>query len=205
MVGLHSRVAIQLEEYRQLYALALYRLEVLDQRIPLACAALGAMLASVIALPAELQWAMLLGSPLSLRWLVRTTITHACSFEDALRRIEELERSVNRQCGHRLLGFQSRHPSRRIRVGGRTGYETVRAVTASSLFLMVAAGLWTSCRSIDSGTLVALTGYFVVISTGAFLDYLRYTRYRYLPAHLKGTDMPLVKDSKLPVEPRGRT
>lgn len=181
MVELPSRVAIQLEEYRQLYALALYRLEALDQRIPLACAALGAMLASVIALPAELQWAVLLGSPLSLRWLVRTTINHACSFEDALRRIEELERSVNRQCGHRLLCFQSRHPSRRIRVGGRTGYETVRAVTASSLFLIVTAGLWISCRPLNSGTLVATIAYLACISTGVFLDCRRYATYRYHP------------------------
>ncbi|MFN0012177.1 MAG: hypothetical protein ACKVS8_11105 [Phycisphaerales bacterium] len=134
----------QLEEYRQVYALAQFRLNALDQRVPIAGATLSAMLGTVALLPASLQLALLVGLPLSLVWLVRTTINHARSLEDALRRIEEIERSVNRRLGEELLCFQSSHPSRGVRIGGRTGAETTEAVLAASAVLLGAClhGLW---------------------------------------------------------------
>lgn len=141
-------VPILLEEYRQLYALALFRLNVLDQRVPVIGATLTGVLASIAVLPAAVQPLLLIGLPISLIWFARTTINHARSFEDVLRRIDEIERAVNSRARAELLQFQSRHPSRGISVGGRTGTETVEAVLGASALILggclhLAEGTWT--------------------------------------------------------------
>jgi len=129
-------VSILLEEYRQLYGLALYRLNALDQRIPVASAILTTVLGCIVLLPPPLQIALLFGLPLSLLWLSATTFNHARSFEDALRRIEEIEHAVNEYAGVVLLQFQSCHPSRGTLVGGRTGKQTADAVLGTSVVLI---------------------------------------------------------------------
>jgi hypothetical protein len=79
-------VTATLEEYRQVYPWALFRLTALEQRIPVAGATLTAMLGTVGVLPMPVQIALLVGQPFSLLWLVRTTVNHVRSFEDAIRR-----------------------------------------------------------------------------------------------------------------------
>ncbi|MCC6284639.1 MAG: hypothetical protein IT439_04950 [Phycisphaerales bacterium] len=130
-----DRTLILLEEYRQVYALAIARLNALDQRLPITLGVLTAMLGSIGALPEEVRVVLLTALPLTLVWVVRTTINHARSLEDALRRIEEIERLVAIRTGEKLLAFQSSHPSRGRSVGGRTGIETIEAALAASAIL----------------------------------------------------------------------
>lgn len=122
-----------LAEYHAVYGLAQYRLNALDRRIPLIGGLLTAFLGSVPVLPEPTQLLALIAVPISLIWLVRTTINHARSFEDALRRIEHQEHLINNRLGVDVMGFQRSHPSKGSTVGGRTGRESVIAV-------MIAAG-----------------------------------------------------------------
>lgn len=125
-----------MEEYRCMYGLALFRLEALDRRVPVAGATLAAFIGSVTALPLQSRELVLIGAPVATVWLLRVTINHARSFEDALRRIEVVERRVNAAVGADVLGFQTQHPSRRRAVGGRTGRETVDAVLAAGVLMI---------------------------------------------------------------------
>ena len=128
------------EEYRALYGLVVLRMTALDRRVPVTAGALVAAVATVGAFPYASQVLVLFSLPIALVWFVRTTVNHARSFEDVLRRIEEIEGAVNAVVGGRVMRFQSSHPSRGRRVGGRTGTETVSAVVATSLLLLMAAG-----------------------------------------------------------------
>lgn len=132
----NSQLRLLLEEYRCLYGLALFRLEALDRRVPVAGATLAAFIGSVTAMPLPSRELVLAGVPLATIWLLRVTINHARSFEDALRRIESVERRANSAVGADVLGFQSHHPSRRRAVGGRTGRETVDAVLVAGLSMV---------------------------------------------------------------------
>jgi hypothetical protein len=128
------------EEYRALYGLVVFRMTALDRRAPVTAGALLTAVAALDAFPAGSQYLILLSLPVALLWFVRTTVNHARSFEDVLRRIEEIEKAVNAIVGDRVMRFQSTHPSRGRRTGGRTGQESVAAVIATSLVLLAAAG-----------------------------------------------------------------
>ena len=138
-----TRIPIQviLAEYQAVYRLAEFRLGALDRRIPLIVGVLTGFLSAVPVLPGVSQVLGLLAIPVSLIWLVRTTITHAQSFEDALRAIEAIEVRINNELGDQALSFQSTHPSRGSSVGGRTGSETVSALVAFSS-LLLGMSLW---------------------------------------------------------------
>jgi hypothetical protein len=131
-------VNVLLEEYRALYGLAALRIGALDGRATVAAAALATFLGGFAALGAAGQLSLLIGLPLGVVWFLRTTLTHATAFEDAIRRIEEIEQRVNALAGQELLGFQTHHPSRGKAVGGRTGTQTVLAVVVTSLMLLAA-------------------------------------------------------------------
>lgn len=174
-----QRLDILLEEYRALYALAAFRMSALDRRVPLAATALIAVLVGAMSLPADAQVIVLLALPLGAVWSVATAITHARSFEDALRRIEEIESRVNTLAGEELLVFQSRHPSRATTVGGRTGRDIIRAVAAASL-LTTAACAWAGATleqpaSVRTGLAVYASAMLIVIA----LLPRRFRRYRY--------------------------
>ncbi|MFO0834628.1 MAG: hypothetical protein U0638_06635 [Phycisphaerales bacterium] len=177
-----QRVTILLEEYRQVYGLALFRLNALDQRVPIIVGTLTAMLGSIGALPHEVQVVLLVALPLTLLWVIRTTINHARSFEDALRRIEEIEQTVSIRTGERLLRFQSSHPSRGKYVGGRTGTETIEAVIAASAILQGGC-LYLSVTLLGlTGTWhIAFAGYVAVLSASQIGMRWWMRRYRYQP------------------------
>lgn len=142
-----TSIEVLLAEYRSMYQLAEFRMASLDRRVPAAGATIVAFLGVLPLMPEQSQWTLLLVVPASLIWFVRTTINHARSFEDALRRIEWIEKKINALSEQELLGFQSNHPSRGRAVGGRTGVETVGAVlTASGLVLL-------SCLTMTSNAL----------------------------------------------------
>jgi YD repeat-containing protein len=114
------------------------RISALDGRATVAAAALATFLGGFAALGAAGQLSLLIGLPLGVVWFLRTTLTHAIAFEDAIRRIEEIEQRVNALAGQELLGFQTHHPSRGKAVGGRTGTQTILAVVVTSLMLLAA-------------------------------------------------------------------
>lgn len=135
--GVEQSIQIILEEYRALYGLLQYRLASIERRVPAAGIALAATLGGILLLPPAAQIVILVGLPITLYWFVWTTVTHAQSFEDLVRRIEEIEKAVNDLTGEQLLLFQSSHPSRR-RSGGRTGARSVAAVTVGCGAVLVA-------------------------------------------------------------------
>lgn len=131
-----TRIQILLEEYRALYGLLTFRLTAMDRRLPAAGGALATLLGATTAMPDQTQLAFLLGLPVALLWLVLSTVQHARSKEDHLRRIDEIESTVNAIVGEELLVFQSRHPNDRRYPGGRTGFVAVLAVLSVALIML---------------------------------------------------------------------
>lgn len=171
-----------MEEYRQLYSLALYRLQVLDQRIPLATAALTAVLGSVVVVPEVLQLGLLVALPIASALLYLSTVNHVRSLEDVLSRIAEIELDVNQICGTPILRFQNTHPSRGI-VGARTGRVTADLVLIVSLMLSAGAiGMAEHFFHLSPGTRIAQAA--LVVALGAFSLYERnrLQKYRYWPS-----------------------
>jgi hypothetical protein len=175
-----ERMTVLLAEYASLHQLAAFRLEALDRRVPLGVGTLGAFLAAAAALPLASREALLVAVPLATVWLVRTTLAHARSFEDAITRIGELERSVNLECGASLLSFQSEHPSRDSDVGGRTGSETVRTAMCSS-FALLAGSAWTAPQLVvwHPATLIGYWCYLVGLGVLLTATVLRFRAYRW--------------------------
>src|SRR5689334_13420498 len=100
------------EEYRALYSLVTFRMGALDRRLPVTAGSLTAVLSGLDVVSPDSQLILLVAVPLALVWFVRATVNHARSFEDVLRRIEQIERTINSLVGRPVLRFQSRHPSR---------------------------------------------------------------------------------------------
>ncbi len=161
-VSRHARIEIVLREYDNLYELVTFRMTSLDRRAPIGAATLVAFLGAVAVLPPATQHVFLIAVPLALIWFLRTSINHARSFEDVLSRLAEIERFVNEQAGVELLAFQSRHPSRRTAVGGRTGRETILSVYTICLVLLAASGYlayhWSSQHILTVQSYWALLG-----------------------------------------------
>jgi hypothetical protein len=135
---MEARIQVLLEEYRALYRLLTFRLGAIDRRLPVAGGTLGALLGATTAMPPDTKLAFLLGLPVALLWLLLSTVQHARSKEDHLRRIDEIERLVNRLAGEELLVFQSRHPNKQGTTAGRCGFGAVLSVL-STCSLMLAA------------------------------------------------------------------
>jgi len=165
-----------------MYGLVQFRMSSLDRRAPIAGATLTATLASAAAIPEEALMIVFLGLPLALVWLLRTTINHARSFEDVLRRIEHIEREVNDLVGQETICFQSRHPSRGEQVGGRTGCETIGAVLVTVVTLLAGCALMFAQR-IDAPWQgwFAYCGFLLVVLGYVAMLVIRLNRYRYKP------------------------
>ncbi len=165
-----------------MYALVLYRLNALDQRVPIVTAALTGVLGCVVVLPTTLQLGLLFGLPLSLVWLVRTTVNHARSLEDALRLIEHVECEVNANARRQVMSFQSTHPSRGIMVGGRTGEETVQSVIVISAMLL-AGCVWLASEMLrmPAGHLTIYAVYICFVTLGMIRSHRELRFYRYQP------------------------
>lgn len=108
-----AQIRVLAEQYRAPYSLLIFHLGAVDRRLPVAGGTLGAVLGATTAMPADTRLAFLLGLPVALLWLLLSTVQHARSKEDHLRRVDEIERLVNRLAGEELLVFQSRHPDKR--------------------------------------------------------------------------------------------
>lgn len=179
-LGLRDRLDALLAEYHALYTLAQFRMAALDRRVPAAGAALLAFVGAIPSLSGPAQHVLLVAVPASLIWLLRTTINHARSFEDAIRRIEEVERAVNGLAGDRLMCFQSTHPSRGRAVGGRTGAETVLAVILSAVLLIGACGYLAGVSSSANPSQCIIYFTFLVSVAAVILREVRgWRRYRY--------------------------
>lgn len=137
-VTIETRIQILFEEYRALYSLLTFRLTAMDRRLPAIGGTLAGILCSIPAMPDETRLAFLLGLPIAVLWLFLTTVQHARSKEDHLRRIDEIERHVNKLAGEVLLVFQSHHPNKARHPGGRTGFGSVLALLSICLLMIVA-------------------------------------------------------------------
>lgn len=135
-VPLEERIKVLLDEYRALNQLLIFRLTTLERRVPTLGGALGVILGSIPVLPPEPQAISLVGLPATTAWFLLTTVSHARAKEDLLRRIDEIERSVNGIVGEELLAFQSRHPGRFASVSGRGGVTAILAVFSACLLLL---------------------------------------------------------------------
>lgn len=174
------QIEVLLEEYRQLYALVLFRLSALDQRVPLAGFALIAAVAGIGTLGSSVQITLLIAVPLSLLWWYQVAAQHALSFTDALRRIAEIEQQVNGLAGTALLEFQSSHPGR-AQVGGRTGQRTVQAVLAGSAVVLAACLLLGADAFRGSPWLTAYDAFLAGTAAALVIQARSFVRYRYAP------------------------
>lgn len=181
-----ERIDVMMEEYRALYGLANLRMSALDQRAMLAWGMLLAFWGGFEALGELGQAVLLVGVPILVVLLVRTTINHARSFEDVLRRIEEIERHVNRLAGEPLLQFQSRHPSRGRAIGGRTGRESIRSMMWTGTLLIVSCG-WAGFSTLRASVEVdvAVLGVQLACLLMVGVAGWRVRRYRYRKADLE--------------------
>lgn len=174
-----DRVEILLEEYRAVYALVSLRLSSLERRAALAAATLAAMLTSFAGIDADGQRALIVGLPLAMLWLVRTTVTHCQGFEDAVRHIELIEGRINGITGETLLSFQMQHPSRQ-RSGGRTGRESVLAVSLTTLLTLGGCEFlaWRH-RLFDPPMDLVYASYVAIFLVAAAYSVFQFFRYRY--------------------------
>lgn len=127
---------ILMSEHQSLYSLYQVRLNAVERRLPIAAVIITVLFGTLVAIPQDIKALYLFGIPIALIYLMKTTKTHAQSFEDLLRRIEEIEKKVNELAGEQLLNFQSKHPSREITVGGRFGLQSVNSVLILSLLVL---------------------------------------------------------------------
>lgn len=185
-----TKVDVLLAEYDKMYELASFRLNALDRRVPLGAGALAAFLGSVSVLPNPAKLCLMVGLPLAVVWLVRSTVNHASSFEDALTRIAEIELRVNELVGEDVLRFQSRHPSRGRNTGGRTSTVSVRAVlTAAHVLLVGCCYAVVSSGVTERGLLLVYLAYIATIGAWATWTAVRLRLYRYEPRFLAGQDI----------------
>lgn len=174
-----DRIQVLLEEYRALYDLLRFRLEAMDQRLPLVGGVFVAVLGSLPSMPPEAERILLLALPAGVVWLGLMTIAHARSKEDIKRRIDEVELRVNDIAGEELMTFQSGHPDRFKHVGGRTGMSAVYAIVTVCLAMLAAcAYLFGRAAGPTAATMIYAA---FVASVALFLLYSAWNlrRYRY--------------------------
>ncbi len=178
--SLELRIQILLEEYRALYSLLTFRLTAMDRRLPAIGGTLAAILGSTTAMPDQTRLAFLLGLPIALLWLFLSTVQHACSKEDHLRRIDEIEQHVNRLAGEELLVFQSQHPNKG-HPSGRTGSATVLAVLSVCLIMLGASMRMAQVPHplLTAPEMAAYAGYVSGCALLMLVNAIRLNRYRY--------------------------
>lgn len=182
-----ERIDILLEEYRSLYGLAQLRIVALDRRSSVAVAAFATFLGTFSGASADAQLALMLGLQPGIVWFVRTTRSHAHAFEDAIRRIDQIERTVNDLAGTPLLGFQSSHPSRGRAVGGRTGAEAMLAVMIAALLILAASAAFALERwDLLTHSFWWIEGYTAATALYVVRCYWSYSRYRYTRSTVVG-------------------
>lgn len=187
----HEKTQLLMQEYQALYALVSFRNSSMERRVPIAGATLAAFLGAATVLPVEARLIYLVGLPIALLFFLRTTINHARSVEDALRRIDEIEHIVNARAGEELLTFQSTHPSRHRAVGGRTGRESVRAVFVTCVLMLVAGVFLFHQTATLRSPAPLLYDAFVAIAALLLVYYmLELRRYRY---RKQPSDVPRIR------------
>jgi len=134
---LAMRVRLLIEEYRAVNQLLLFRLQAMEQRLPLTAAGIGALLLATAALPRVSQIILLIGVPFAVLFWVRSVFFHALSKEDAKARIREIEYEVGELCGCPVLRFQSEHPSATGPVGGRTATQAIYLTLVVGVMVLV--------------------------------------------------------------------
>lgn len=175
-----EKVELLMREYQALYALVTFRNSSMERRVPIAGATLAAFLGAVTVLPMEARLIYLVGLPIALLFFLRTTINHARSVEDALRRIEEIEQAVNAYANEELLTFQSTHPSRLRVVGGRTGRESVRAVFVTCILMLAACTfLFHQTARVDPSLSILYDAYIAVSALLLIFYVFELREYRY--------------------------
>lgn len=177
-----DRIQILFEEYRSLYGLLQFRLEAMDQRLPLAGGVLVTTLGALSSMSPETKHVLLLTLPAAIVWLGRMTVSHARSKEDVKRRIDELEHQINRCAGEELLAFQSRHPDAFRNVAGRTGIGTVWAVLTLCLTMLVACGYLFGADRPSRVVFLAYVAYVAGLAVHLVFQVQSLRRYRYRKA-----------------------
>ena len=175
----NGAIRVLLEEYRALYRLLQFRMETIDQRMPLVAGGLGGLLLGIPALPTISARVALVILPATVTWAVVAAFSHARAKEDHLRRIAEIEVEVNELAGRQLLVFQSRHPGQGRYVGGRSGRTATLAITTGAFCVLAACGVFFAGSQPSARILGAFVAYVGVSAGTIAADLLRLRRYRY--------------------------
>ncbi|NOT01213.1 MAG: hypothetical protein HOP29_11360 [Phycisphaerales bacterium] len=174
-----DRIDLLLEEYRSLYSLLLFRLNAMEQRIPFASSTLATLLGGLPLLPIEVRTAALVAIPFALVWLLLTTLNHGRSKEDVLRRVDEIERLINRLAGEDLLVFQSQHRSRTDAVGGRTAMGTNMVILTYCLLMLLGCDYLFREQTTMVDASAVYSGYVGFVATVLIAAVWRFRVYRY--------------------------
>ncbi len=133
-----DRASIVIEEYKAMYSLLTFRFTAIERRVAFSAIIISSILGLLPKMELESKSIFLIGAPIAIIYLIRSTILHIRSLEDYFRKIEEAESRINEICSESLMQFQSGHPSRKT-PGGRASQELLHFV------LLMGIGILGAC------------------------------------------------------------
>lgn len=139
-----DRASIVIEEYKAMYSLLTFRFTAIERRVAFSAIIISSILGLLPKMEMESKFIFLIGVPIAIIYLIRSTILHIRSLEDYFRKIEEAESRINKICSESLMQFQSGHPSRST-PGGRASQELLHFVLLMGIGILGACSylFWT--------------------------------------------------------------
>jgi len=182
-----DKLNILITEYNSLYSLYTFRIQAIEKRLPMAAVILSAFLGVLTTLPSDVRIVFYIGIPISLIYVLRTASIHVRSFEDSLRRIDEIENQINNLVGENLIRFQSNHPSKVKTVGGRTSRELILSIMAMTVLVIFACIYLYALEDYDRNTNILYVTLLIVIMIFQLQSARQLFQYKYIPEHPHGS------------------
>lgn len=176
-----DRASIIIEEYKALYSLLTFRFTAIERRVAFSAVIISSILGLLPKMEIESKIIFLVGVPVAIIYLIRSTIFHIRSLEDYFRKIEEAECRVNEICSEQLMQFQSGHPSRGI-PGGRASQELLHFILLMGVGILGACSylMWQAISLNIS--LYAYCIYTLLVSIYCIYVRFKFLGYKYTPA-----------------------
>ncbi len=176
-----DRASIVIEEYKALYSLLTFRFTAIERRVAFSAVIISYILGLLPKMEVESKIIFLVGVPVAIIYLIRSTIFHIRSLEDYFRKIEEAEKRVNEICSERLMQFQSGHPSKGL-PGGRASQELLHFI------LLMGVGILSACSYLMwhaisfNYSLYAYWTYTSIVAIYCIYIRFKFLGYKYTPA-----------------------
>lgn len=176
-----ERASIVIEEYKALYSLLTFRFTAIERRVAFSAIIISSILGLLPKMELESKIIFLVGVPIAIVYLIRSTILHIRSLEDYFRKIEEAELRINEICSEQLMQFQSGHPSRGT-PGGRASQELLHFVLLMGVGILCACSflMWTFL-SVDY-YVYTYWAYTSIVSVYCVYKRFKFLSYKYNPS-----------------------